>query len=89
MTTRMIRAGLIAALLVIATGAQAQDALPAKAKAELDVAWGAAEKVAVRGPSNVKLLDQASIRLAPDELFIPAAPTNRIMVAISSRRAGR
>ena len=52
--------------------------------AELKAAWAAAAKVATHGPVELKLLDEATLNLAPDEIFVPAAETNRIMEALGN-----
>lgn len=49
------------------------------AAAQMDEAWQAAAKTATRGPAEVKLLDEASVTLTADEIFVPAAEANRIM----------
>ena len=50
-------------------------------QAEIDAAWQAAEKVAIRGPGTVKLLDQAKLQVPASEVFIPAAEAGSIMHA--------
>jgi uncharacterized membrane-anchored protein len=65
-------------------GAQKVAAPPPQVKAELDAAWAAANQTAVRGPAEVKLLDQAVLKIASDEAFIPAAEANRIMAAMGN-----
>src|SRR3954463_13432805 len=57
---------------------------PPQVKAELDAAWADAKKTAIRGPADVKLLDQASLRIADGEVFIPATEANRIMAAMGN-----
>ena len=53
--------------------------------AEIKAAWAAGEKAAVPGPAEIKLLDQATLKLPGDELFIPAAEANRIMTALGNQ----
>ncbi|MFL6844058.1 MAG: DUF2167 domain-containing protein [Allosphingosinicella sp.] len=57
---------------------------PAQVKAELDAAWAAAEKTAVMGPTEIKLLDQATLKIPAGEAFIPSAEANRIMAALGN-----
>jgi uncharacterized membrane-anchored protein len=72
------------ALPALAAPAQAQAEPPPQVKAELDAAWAAAERTAVLGPAEVKLLDQATLKIAADEAFIPSAEANRIMAAMGN-----
>jgi uncharacterized membrane-anchored protein len=62
----------------------AQDSPPPQLKAEMDAAWQAASKTAVRGPAQIKLLDQATLNITSDEVFIPAAEANRVMSAMGN-----
>src|SRR3954470_15948886 len=64
--------------------AQNEASPPPQVKAEVDAAWDAARKAAVTGPAEIKLLDQGSLKIAPDEAFIPAAEANRIMAAMGN-----
>lgn len=57
---------------------------PENQRAELDAAWHAAAASAVRGPARVPLLDQGSLTLTADEIFIPAGPAGRIMTAMAN-----
>jgi uncharacterized membrane-anchored protein len=68
------------------THAQAQNesAPSPKLKADLDAAWAAANRTAVIGPAEVKLLDEAVLKIAPDEAFIPAAEANRLMTTMGN-----
>jgi uncharacterized membrane-anchored protein len=50
----------------------------------LKAAWEAASKTAVRGPAEVKLLDEATLNLPPGEAFVPAAEADRIMQALGN-----
>lgn len=80
----IVRNAGIAAALLVATAATAQAPVPSAVRTELDAAWAAAKKESVRGPATVRLIDQATIKLTPDEVFIPAAPANRIMTAMGN-----
>jgi uncharacterized membrane-anchored protein len=57
---------------------------PAEQEAELKAAWEAAGKTATLGPADIKLLDQATLRLEGDQLFVPAAEANQIMRALGN-----
>lgn len=57
--------------------------------AELDAAWEAAHKTAVVGPAEVKLLDQAALKIPAGEVFIPATEADRIMAAMGNARNPR
>jgi uncharacterized membrane-anchored protein len=68
-----------------ATGALAQaDDKQEAYKREVQAAWQAADAVAVRGPRQVALRDQAHITLPADVAFIPAAQADRIMTALGN-----
>jgi uncharacterized membrane-anchored protein len=56
----------------------------AEMQAELGAAWEAAGKTGVRGPGEIKLLDQAVLKLTADQVFIPAAEANRLMKALGN-----
>jgi uncharacterized membrane-anchored protein len=74
---------LSAAVTTTATWAQASP--PAQTKVELQAAWAAAKTTATLGPADIKLMDQADLRLAPDQVFIPATQANRIMAAMGNQ----
>jgi uncharacterized membrane-anchored protein len=73
-------------LAIAAAPGPARAEASAAAEAEMKAAWQAAEKTATFGPARVKLLDQGSLAIAPDEAFIPAAEANRIMAALGNLR---
>ena len=81
---------LIAAALSTAavsmTPAYAQDTPSSRAQAEIQAAWQAAAKSGTFGPAQIRLLDQATLNITDDEVFIPAAEANRIMAALGIRR---
>jgi uncharacterized membrane-anchored protein len=62
-------------------------AAPANQEAQLKAAWDAARKTATLGPAEIKLLDQASLTLADDQAFVPAAEANQIMDALGNGRS--
>ncbi len=70
-----------ATALLAATGAQAQG----KADAEIDAAFEAAKQTAVQGPSDVKLADQATLKLPEGFVYVPPAEGKRIMAAMGNR----
>ncbi len=75
---------LVIVFAVVAPGlpSAATDPTPANQadrEAQMKAAWGAAGKVAKRGPAEIKLLDEANLKLTDDEVFVPAAETNKIM----------
>jgi uncharacterized membrane-anchored protein len=67
-------------------GKAAPSAPPSKEEIEAQVsaAWQAAAKTATLGPSDIKLLDQATMTLRPDEAFVPKAEANGIMTAMGN-----
>jgi uncharacterized membrane-anchored protein len=79
---------LIAAALSTAavsmTPAYAQDTPSSRAQAEIQAAWQAAAKSGTFGPAQIRLLDQATLNITDDEVFIPAAEANRIMAALGN-----
>jgi uncharacterized membrane-anchored protein len=82
-----VSAAALACLAVPASAdAPVQPAAPAASgpQAELEAAWGAARKTAILGPAKVRLLDQGEIAIRADEVFVPAAEANRIMVAMGN-----
>lgn len=78
----VIAAALAAA--AIPSTSHAQSAPPAAVQAELKAAWEAAAKTAVVGPAQVSMLDEATLRIAPNQVFIPAPEANRIMAALGN-----
>ena len=75
---------LLALCIAIATsGAWAQP--NAAAQAEMQAALDAANKAAVSGPADVKLVDQAMLKLPDGLVYIPAAEAGRLLVAMGNR----
>ena len=72
------------AACAMAAAHSAHAAIPAAAEAEQRAAWAAANKTAVIGPAEIKLLDQAKLKIPADEVFIPSAEANRIMSAMGN-----
>ena len=76
-----LRLAVAAAALLAATAAQAQG----KADAEIEAAFEAAKQTAVQGPSDVKLADQATLKLPEGFVYVPPAEGQRIMTAMGNR----
>ena len=76
-----LRLAVAVAALLAATTAQAQG----KADAEIDAAFEAAKQTAVQGPSDVKLADQATLKLPEGFVYVPPAEGQRIMAAMGNR----
>jgi uncharacterized membrane-anchored protein len=76
-----LRLAVAAAALLAATAAQAQG----KADAEIEAAFEAAKQTAVQGPSDVKLADQATLKLPEGFVYVPPAEGKRIMTAMGNR----
>lgn len=53
-------------------------------RAELEAAWQAGVKAGARGPAGIKLIDQATLNLSADYLFIPKTEGSRIMRALGN-----
>jgi len=80
-------AALLLAVAAAAPAARAQapaaDSAAAR-EAEFDAALAAGYKAGTRGPATVKLLDQATLAVPADEIFIPTAEGNRILRALGN-----
>ncbi|HLB14767.1 MAG TPA: DUF2167 domain-containing protein [Burkholderiales bacterium] len=76
-----LRLAVAAAALLAATAAQAQG----KADAEIEAAFEAAKQTAVQGPSDVKLADQATLKLPEGFVYVPPDEGKRIMTAMGNR----
>jgi len=76
-----LRLAVAAAALLAAAAAQAQG----KADAEIEAAFEAAKQTAVHGPSEVKLADQATLKLPEGFVYVPPAEGKRIMTAMGNR----
>jgi uncharacterized membrane-anchored protein len=72
---------LVAAL--VSVSARADDAAPAKTdhSAEIQAAWKAAKVTATVGPAEVKLLDEATLKIKDGESFVPSAEAAQVMRA--------
>ena len=83
---RQLDYAVVATVIVAAVPASIVQAQPTAPEAEINAAFAAAEKVAVRGPATVKLVDQATLALPAGQVFIPAGEANRIMRALGNTR---
>ena len=79
-----MRTILIALGLALACGAAHAQPTEA-ARAEIQAALEAANKAAVRAPADIKLIDQAVLKLPNGLLFIPAAEAGRLLAAMGNR----
>jgi uncharacterized membrane-anchored protein len=57
----------------------------AAAQAEMQAALEAANKAAVSGPTDIKLVDQALLKLPDGLVYIPAAQAGRLLAAMGNR----
>jgi uncharacterized membrane-anchored protein len=73
--------GLCAALASFTTLAQPTDA----ARAEFEAAAQAANKATIAGPADIKLIDQAVLKLPQGMNYIPATEGGRLLVAMGNR----
>jgi uncharacterized membrane-anchored protein len=69
------------ALASFAAPAQATDA----ARAEFEAAAQAANQATIAGPADIKLIDQALLKLPQGMSYIPAAEGGRLLVAMGNR----
>jgi len=89
---RLLRAILLGLLpLVAALPARAQAPANDKAaaiEAEIDAAYQAGLQAGTRGPAKVTLLDQATLAIPADQLFVPKAEAARILRALGNTITG-
>jgi uncharacterized membrane-anchored protein len=74
-----------AVLALVCCAAWGQGAPNAGAQAELKGAIEAAQKAQVAGPSDVRLADQALLKLPKGFVYIPPAEGQRLMQAMGNR----
>ncbi len=79
----LLRAVAAVAMLVTAGGAAAQPT--EAAQAEMRAAVQAANKAALLGPADVKLVDQAVLKLPEGLVYIPPAEAGRLLTAMGNR----
>lgn len=73
--------GFCALLVSFATLAQPTDA----ARAEFEAAAQAANRATIAGPADIKLIDQAVLKLPQGMSYIPAAEAGRLLIAMGNR----
>ena len=76
---------LSALVAVFQSAAWAQGAPTAGAQAEMQAAIDSAQKAQVSGPSDVKLTDQAVLKLPQGFLYIPPAEGQKLLTAMGNR----
>ena len=81
------RAGWLQCVAAAALALAAPVVAPAQSKAEAEVAaaFEAAQKTAIHGPSEVKLAEQAAMRLPEGFIYVPPGESGRIMTAMGNR----
>jgi len=79
-------AGLMLLALPGSLSVSAQTAPPNEAarQAELRAAWQGAGKAGTAGPSNITLIDQATLNLAADRFFVPKTEGLRVLRALGN-----
>ena len=81
-----LRHALLTAALALFVQATAHaQAAPNAQRAERDAAFAAADKAATRGPSDVKLADQATLKLPKGYAYVPPAEGGRVLTAMGNR----
>jgi uncharacterized membrane-anchored protein len=80
------RAGWLSVMLVVfQSAAWGQGAPTAGAQAEMQAAIDAARKAQVSGPSDVKLADQAILKLPKGFVYVPPAEGRKLLTAMGNR----
>ena len=75
----------LAALWMLALAATAAAQPTEAAKAEMRAALQAANQAALAGPADVKLVDQAMLKLPDGLVYIPAAESKRLLASMGNR----
>jgi uncharacterized membrane-anchored protein len=77
---------LLASAVLALPSASAQTATPAEAtrQAELKTAWQAASNAGISGPSELTLIDQATLKLPADYFFVPKIEGQRVLRALGN-----
>lgn len=75
----------LAALSMLALAASAAAQPTEAAKAEMRAAMQAANQAALAGPADVKLVDQARLKLPDGLVYIPAAESKRLLASMGNR----
>lgn len=84
-TSFRARIALAAMMVLLLPGAAWAQNAQSAARAEWDAALSAARKARVGGPSEVKLADQATLKLPRGFIYIPPAEGKRLLVAMGNR----
>jgi uncharacterized membrane-anchored protein len=79
--------GVLLVAALVSVSARADAPAPAKTdhQAEIEAAWNAADKTATAGPAEVKLLDEATLKIKDGESFVPSAEAAQVMRAYGNR----
>jgi len=80
---RALRALAVLGALALAGAVQAQPT--EAAKAEMKAAVDAANKASVNGPADIKLGDQAVLKLPAGQIYVPSAESGRLLTAMGNR----
>src|SRR6266850_4223198 len=76
---------ILLALCMVVASSSAWAQPNAAAQAEMQAAVEAANKAAVAGPTEIKLVDQAMLKLPDGLMYIPAAQAGRLLAAMGNR----
>ncbi|MEQ1773738.1 MAG: DUF2167 domain-containing protein [Burkholderiales bacterium] len=76
---------MVAGLLALATSGAYAQAPVADPKAESAAAFKAAEAAMTKGPADIKLADQAVIKIPAGQTFIPTAEAGRLLKVMGNR----
>ena len=78
--------GVLLVAALVSASARADDAAPAKNdhRAEIQAAWKAANAVATVGPAEIKLLDEATLKIKDGESFVPTPEAGQFMRALGN-----
>ena len=76
---------ILLALCMVVASSSAWAQPNAAAQAEMQAAVEAANKAAVAGPTEIKLVDQAMLKLPGGLMYIPTAEAGRLLAAMGNR----
>ena len=82
----IVALGLLAFAVLALPSASAQTATPTEAvrQADLKTAWQAASDAGISGPSELTLIDQATLKLPADYFFVPKIEGQRVLRALGN-----
>lgn len=66
-------------------GVWAQSGAKVDANAEAEAAWTAASAAATSGPADIKLADQATLKITKGQAFVPPAETGQLLQSMGNR----